>query len=53
LPDPGLEFTSELEMVLFADHAINRIGLERFTKAENLANVYDSQRNPRTCRRYS
>ena len=39
----GLQFVSELAMAPFGDHAIGSIGLERFTKAENLANIHDSQ----------
>ena len=43
LPAQGLQFVSELAVTSFDDRAINRIGLERFPKAENLANVHDSQ----------
>ena len=43
LPAQGLQFVSEFPMTSSDDHAIGCIGLERFSKAENLTNVHDSQ----------
>ena len=43
MPAQGLQFVSEFAVTSFDDHEIGRIGFERFSKAENLANVHDSQ----------